>query len=257
MSVIVVFLRPLGLRLGPSNTGSTKGTFPEAWKKVNDADPKRFEQLQHDFIQTNLYDPVAATLEKSGIDVNKRSKAFKDVVWSTAVQHGSGAASKIISQAFKQAGGNSASDDQVIPLIYNIRSGKFGSSTPEVQASVQNRFASESKTALAQLSAEKNITANTNAAEIDNLRKQGMSDTEANTLAAMSGANTQKTENKSSQSPSTDTSKLASAFNKKQPVTKSTESDKQPVQIASSTTVINTSASSGFNIDAIRYSAGV
>jgi hypothetical protein len=133
---------------GDPNTGSTKGDFPDTWKKIAAEDPKEFNKIQHDFIQLKHYQPTVNSLAKIGYDVESQPEAIKNVVWSTAVQHGSGGASSIFKQAIKQAGGVDAKPEKIISNVYEIRRTKFGSSTAEVQASVNKRFDTESKMAV-------------------------------------------------------------------------------------------------------------
>ena len=135
---------------GDANTGSKKGSFPDVWKKIAAQDPKGFDKLQHDFIQKTHYDPAARELMKLGFNINEQSAAMKDVLWSTSVQHGSGGAVSIFSKAIKELG-VSASPEKLISKIYQERGTKFASSKEGVQKSVLNRFAEESKIALASL----------------------------------------------------------------------------------------------------------
>lgn len=128
--------------------GKTVGgtTFDNAWKTYAANNPDKFEQLQHDYIESTHYKPALSKVEKStGLDVSSRSKALQDVLWSTSVQHGSGGAANI----FKNAGiTENMSDMQIIQRIYAERSadnGKryFSSSSDSVRQSVVNRFKSE------------------------------------------------------------------------------------------------------------------
>lgn len=92
--------------------------------------------------------------KKVGLDVNRRSQAVKDAIWSTAVQHGSGSVAKIV----KNAGITPmTSDAEIIRRIYAERAadnGKkyFSSSSTAVRNSVVKRFNNEMKDALNMLS---------------------------------------------------------------------------------------------------------
>jgi hypothetical protein len=136
---------------GEPNTGSTKGQFPEVWKKIASESPKEFDKIQHDFIEKKHYVPTVKALSKIGYDVESQSAAIKDVVWSTAVQHGSGGATSIFKKAIDESGGINASAENIIKKVYEIRRTKFGSSTEAVRASVNRRFDTESKMALEML----------------------------------------------------------------------------------------------------------
>ena len=63
--------------------------FTKKWKKLADQDPKALHANEHAFIKETHYDPQVKKLEKElSLDVAKRSAAFRDMVWSVAVQHG-------------------------------------------------------------------------------------------------------------------------------------------------------------------------
>ena len=125
-----------------ARTGSK--AFQTAFKKIM-SDPKH-AHTQHQFIKASHYDKA---VKKLGSAFNERSasKSMKDVVWSLAVQHGGGGATKIYKRAAQRVG-PSASERELIIAIYEERSannGKkyFGRSTAQVQASVVRRFNSE------------------------------------------------------------------------------------------------------------------
>jgi len=63
--------------------------FTAKWKALAAADPKALHAKEHEYIRVSHYEPQAAKLLKDvPLDVAKRSAALRDVVWSTAVQHG-------------------------------------------------------------------------------------------------------------------------------------------------------------------------
>jgi len=64
------------------------GTFGNVWKSIAAQDPDAFFDAQHAFIMRTHYDPVVAkVLNATGLDINNRSDAVQDVVWSMSVQH--------------------------------------------------------------------------------------------------------------------------------------------------------------------------
>lgn len=140
---------------GPSDTGGKSGRMPAVWKEIAAKDPKRFEALQHEFIRANNYSPAAKSIVlTTGVDVTKRSYALREVLWSTAVQHGPGGAEHIFSQAIDNADVAASSQDfdkTVIEQVYRIRSQKFFRHTKRVREAVQSRFKDEKTTALALL----------------------------------------------------------------------------------------------------------
>ena len=136
---------------GPGNTGSRKGAMPDTWRAIASEQPERFEDLQEAFVRESHYKPaVEAIGQRTSLDADKLSTAMREVIWSTAVQHGPTGAARI----FARADGMSGSPDdpgyerKLISNVYKVRSGQFGSSTSEVQAAVQNRFRQEKTLAL-------------------------------------------------------------------------------------------------------------
>jgi hypothetical protein len=148
---------------GASGAKSKTSAFDAKWKAL--CSKAEFAKSQHDFIQASHYEPAARRISKvNGIDVNSRSKALQDVVWSCSVQHGPGGAAKIFERAFGTSGLDSqtATDEEIINAVYTEREktnsegnlSYFRSSKQNVQASVRNRFKSERATALKMLSDE-------------------------------------------------------------------------------------------------------
>ncbi|HEU4767351.1 MAG TPA: LysM domain-containing protein [Pyrinomonadaceae bacterium] len=143
--------------------GLTAGTAPftSCWKRIAAAETSAFQSAQHAFIKKSHYDLLAAKiLNDDGLDVNTRSRALQDVVWSTAVQHGG--ATPIIHRALANVTCKPSDPDfdkQLICAIYAERGRKkpdgnlayFSKSAPGVQAGVAKRFKNEEQDALAML----------------------------------------------------------------------------------------------------------
>lgn len=113
--------------------------FQQKWKEIAARDPQGFLQAQHNYIQKTHFDPQAQKLQSEGINVSSLPQIVKDVIWSTAVQHGP--ANDIIKQAFKMTKTGKIAD--LITNIYNLRwagGRNFARSTPEVKKAVYNRF---------------------------------------------------------------------------------------------------------------------
>ena len=138
-------------KAGPANTGSRHGTMPDVWKAIAKEQPERFEALQEAFARESHYQPALNSIVKNtGLNESTLSSAMREVIWSTAIQHGPAGASRIFSRADKLSG---SSDDpnyerNMINNVYKIRATQFGSSTEAVRASVQNRFKKEKVLAL-------------------------------------------------------------------------------------------------------------
>jgi len=146
---------------GPADSGQN-GQFAQTWKGL--AQNGTLGNSEHDFIKQKHFDPAFQGIEDSGLrDQISGSKALQDVLWSTAVQHGPGksGASGIMNKVYKPG----MSQEDLVNAVYAERATRFGSSTPQVQAAVQARLASERGNAQAGLAAEKNGTAATDLAE--------------------------------------------------------------------------------------------
>lgn len=144
----------------------TAGTadFTACWKRIAAAQTDAFQNAQHAFIKKSHYDLLAAKiLADNKLDVNTRSVALQNVVWSTAVQHGG--ATPIVGRAIANlscATSDPTYDKQLISAIYAERGRKkadgnlayFGKSSPNVQAGVAKRFQNELADALAMLARE-------------------------------------------------------------------------------------------------------
>lgn len=157
---------------GPANTGGKTGEMPQAWREIAEEQPARFEALQEQFIHESHYAPALQAVSRAaGLDKGALSPALREVLWSTAVQHGPAGATRIFARALDnmaeqqsapqeggqgdaavQAGTAKAGrnfEKQLIREVYAVRSGQFGSSSERVQAAVQNRLDREMKLALA------------------------------------------------------------------------------------------------------------
>lgn len=144
----------------------TAGTaqFTACWKRIATEQTEAFQRAQHAFIKQSHYDQLAAKiLADDKLDVNTRSFALQNVVWSTAVQHGG--ATPIVHRAIATLSCTTSDptyDKQLICAIYAERGRKkpdgnlayFGKSSPSVQAGVAKRFQNEQQDALNMLAKE-------------------------------------------------------------------------------------------------------
>jgi hypothetical protein len=131
--------------------------FRAAWVKVAHDNGLKFTQAQHEFIKATHYDKQVAKLKQNlGLDVNLRSRAVQNMMWSMAVQHGNGTQT-IFKNALKNVQIGKVSDAEMIALVYTERSKVdtyFSSSTAGVKASVKKRFQEEQQEALKMLQEE-------------------------------------------------------------------------------------------------------
>ena len=74
---------------GFSKSGAGTAQFTACWKRIATNETDAFQKAQHAFIKETHYDLLCAKiLSDDELDMNTRSRALQDVVWSTAVQHG-------------------------------------------------------------------------------------------------------------------------------------------------------------------------
>ena len=131
---------------GPANTGGKSGAMPEAWKLA--AKTPGFGDWEREFAQREFYEPAVRGLPAGAAAAVRQSPMLQQMVWSTAVQHGSGGAVDI----FRKAWRDGMTDADFVHSAYGERAGRFGSSTPEVRASVQRRLQREAGDILGGLS---------------------------------------------------------------------------------------------------------
>ena len=136
---------------GPANTGGRQGNMPKVWRQIASEHKELFERLQDDFTRRVHLEPAMNKVKNlSGVDVAGRSEVFKEVLLSTAVQHGPSRAGDIFVNAINKTGPE-GSDAEIIENVYADRKRRFGSSSPSVRRAVVNRLEQEKKEALAML----------------------------------------------------------------------------------------------------------
>lgn len=138
-------------KAGPADTGSRRGGMPDAWRAIAAEQPERFEELQESFIRESHYRPaLEAIVKRTGLEADTLSPAMREVIWSTAVQHGPAGAARIFDRADDVSGKpeDAGYERKLISNVYKIRAGQFGSSTAQVQQAVRNRFRQERELAL-------------------------------------------------------------------------------------------------------------
>ena len=146
---------------GPANTGSRQGAMPDEWRAIASEQPERFGSLQESFIRESHYDPaVAGITERTRLNMDELSPIMREVIWSTAVQHGPRGAVRIFEQADAATTGSGKKYERsLISNVYDIRSGQFGGHSAGIRASVQSRFREEEAIALNMLDGNGSKTA--------------------------------------------------------------------------------------------------
>ncbi len=120
------------------------GEFARTWKQL--AKDGTLGNSEHDFIKKTHYDVSYNKIKSEGLKgMIQGSSALQDVLWSSSVQHGGSGGANIFNKVYREG----MSEQDLIKAVYAERGTRFKSSTPQVRASVQNRFADESQRALA------------------------------------------------------------------------------------------------------------
>lgn len=137
-------------RLALAGAPGTEG-FDAAWREVAAADPDGFGAMQHGFVREEYYEPAARSLGRMDVDVDGRSEALRQVVWSAAVQYGPGCVGELFREAGWLAGGEAATldDATLIANVYAVRaSDEWTAGSPRLRPGLRARFAAECREAL-------------------------------------------------------------------------------------------------------------
>lgn len=129
--------------------GLTPGTsqFNQKYKEISGTRGKEMEDAQYQYLVRTHYAPTAEKLEKNlGIDVDKQGRAFKEMVYSTSMQYGGNASSKI-ERALKGKDLSKMTQQEMLEAVQkdklaNIQN-DFRSSSAGVQQGVADRTMKE------------------------------------------------------------------------------------------------------------------
>jgi hypothetical protein len=145
---------------GAEAARSGSADFKAAWQAA--AKDPRFRDAEDESAYKNLVGPaVQGTYRLTGLNVNERSHAVQEVMWSTAIQHGGSGAAHLWRNALRGHDPQTMTDAELIQALYAERSKVniyFRSSSAAVKASVRRRFADERQHALAMLQSEEAVT---------------------------------------------------------------------------------------------------
>src|SRR5262249_31080696 len=138
--------------------------FDATWSRLasDPARAARFGADQHQYIKETHYDPLVKKLaDNLGIDVDTRSKALQNVIWSTAVQHNPNKGFNLIKRVLDNLAPGSPdpadlSDGDLIRAIYGERGRTddkdrpvyFKKNNKKIQENVKKRFPREMGKAL-------------------------------------------------------------------------------------------------------------
>ena len=93
-----------------SGEGDPGGKSYGAWREIARIDEEGFARMQHDYICYAYYLPAADALRRAGFDADKHTHVMQDVIWSRAVQYGTGNIVEMFETACHRMY-NEASDD--------------------------------------------------------------------------------------------------------------------------------------------------
>ena len=116
---------------------------PMVWKEL--AKKGYIQEFEHGFTKQDRYDKCLNAFPEDLRNAINSNRALQEMLWSTVVQHGPGqvGGKKGAIPIFLKCWRSGMPLDQFIKAVYQDRSGRFGSSTPEVRKSVQDRFKRE------------------------------------------------------------------------------------------------------------------
>ncbi len=151
------FLASEGRRWAAEFGGAKSGTaaFSAVWKAIAQRESQAFHDAQHDYIKRTHYDiQVRHVRARTGVDIDQRSNAVRDAVWSTAVQHGP--SNNLVVTALS---GRPADDRSLLNALYAERGRAkadgtlvhFSRNSRDVQRGCAQRFRAELADALKML----------------------------------------------------------------------------------------------------------
>lgn len=156
---------PLNAAGGPSAAKAGTEAYKAAWAQTMGTPAGK--EAQHEYAVAVYYVPAAKAIKtKTGLDVNLRSLALQNAVWSASVQHGTGGCRNIFYQALSVLGyppstptTTAPTDDALIRAVYEERRSEngaryFKNSTGPVRVNVVNRFHNEQADAISFLNQE-------------------------------------------------------------------------------------------------------
>lgn len=139
-------------RAGGNDTAITGDVqFKNTWADLSKNSD--FLQSQQDFMVAKKLDPTLRRISDiKGLDLEDRSPVIRDVLYSTAAQHGEGGAAHVMHRSFgNNTDISTLSDEEIINQIYNERSDvnhHFKSSPQDIKDGVKKRFQNERRKAL-------------------------------------------------------------------------------------------------------------
>lgn len=136
--------------------------FDTLWKEAADKYGESFLNAQKQYIKEAFYDVGVEQAKSVYVDLEKRSEALKNVIWSAAVQHGPENIADLLQQAaalLNQPNASYLTDEQLINAIYAVRStDEWTSGSPGLRPQLRERFNDEMNEALMRLQKESPVS---------------------------------------------------------------------------------------------------
>lgn len=134
--------------------------FNDKYTEVTKRDGEGMEKAQGAYNKKQNYDPVASWFtEQYDVDLEQRSRALKEVVYSIGTQYGPSTGKRVISDALGNRDVAGMDDADVISRLQDTRaatvSERFRSSSSKTKDSIYRRAGTEKAAALAMLNEEK------------------------------------------------------------------------------------------------------
>lgn len=134
--------------------------FDAKYKEVAARDGEGFDKAQQKFVTKSHYDPLAEWFTKQyGVDLDKRSRALKEALYSVSVQYGVSTGKSVLGDAFGNRDIAEMDDATLIDYIQETRantvSTRFRSSDQKTQEAVYKRAGTEKAALLTMLNEEK------------------------------------------------------------------------------------------------------
>ena len=137
------------------------GAFDDKWQELANIDPGNFEGLQHEYSSQEYYSESASQLmNRFGFDIENRSFALKEVLFSNSIQHGPYYGAEIFRDAANLAGKSLLimTDQELIWHIYEVKLTdlSWSSGAPALRPGLFRRWNEEREDALNLLREEEN-----------------------------------------------------------------------------------------------------
>jgi hypothetical protein len=142
-----------GRQLAKAGDPCSDESFADKWQEIGTIDKEGFACLQDEYVKPDYYDAGAQRLLNwYGFDINARSNALQQVLFSNCVQHGSYYGAEVFGDAAKLVGSelNDMPDYDIIYNIYEVKltDMSWSSGSPELRPGLFSRWQRERRDAI-------------------------------------------------------------------------------------------------------------